>query len=537
MNTTTVISRRAFGIGAASTAVLLSLAACGSNNTSDDSTAGNPVLAYGTEPQNPLIPSNTNEVGGGRIVDLLFAGLYSYDADGGIVNEVAKDVTTEDNQTFTVTLNEGWTFSDGTPVTADSFINAWNYGAKASNAHLSNYFYEPIEGFSEEKDSELTGLKKVSDTEFTITLTEPQSDFPLRLGYSAFYPLPESAYDDIDAFGQNPVGNGPYTLSSWTHNDRAELVANPDYTGPRKAVNDGVTFVFYTDYDAAYADLQSDAVDVLDAIPDSALATFKDDLGDRAVNQPGAVVQCFSIDVDSEHFKMDEEGRLRRKALSLAINRQEICDTIYNETRTPASDFTSPVIEGWTADVEGNEVVAYDPDAAKEAWAAADAISPFEGEFTIAYNADGPHKTWVDAVCNSIKNTLGIEASGNSYPTFRELRDDINARTIKSGFRTGWQADYPSMSNFLGAVFQTGAGSNDAHYSNSEFDDLLNQAAQTTDADEALNLYEQAQTLLFADLPAIPLWYQNGFGGYSTLVSDVKWGWNSVPLYYAISKA
>ncbi|WP_103063354.1 peptide ABC transporter substrate-binding protein [Actinomyces qiguomingii] len=536
MNTATVVSRRAFGIGAASTAVLLSLAACGSNN-SDDSAASNSVLAYGTEPQNPLIPSNTNEVGGGRIVDLLFAGLFSYDADGGIVNEVAKDITTDDNQTFTVTLNEGWTFSDGTPVTADSFINAWNYGALLSHAHLSSYFYEPIQGFSYDEDSELTGLKKVSDTEFTITLTEPQSDFPLRLGYSAFYPLPESAYDDMDAFGQNPVGNGPYTLSSWTHNDRAELVTNPDYAGPRKAANEGITFVFYTDYDAAYADLQSDAVDVLDAIPDSALATFKDDLADRAVNEPGAVVQCFSIDVDSEHFKMDQEGRLRRRALSLAVNRQEICDTIYNETRTPASDFTSPVIDGWTEDVEGNEVLTYDPDAAKEAWAAADAISPFEGEFTIAYNADGPHKTWVDAVCNSIKNTLGIEASGKSYPTFQELRDDIHARAIKSGFRNGWQADYPSMSNFLGAVYQTGAGSNDAHYANAEFDGLLKGAAQATDPDEALKLYKQAQTILLTDLPAIPLWYQNGFGGYSSLVSNVEWGWNSVPLYYAITKA
>ena len=529
-----ILSRRAFGAGVISTAALAALAACSSDTTSKG--GDGIVTAYDTEPQNPLIPTNTNEVGGGRIIDLIFAGLYSYDAHGALVNEVAKDVTTQDSQTFTVTLNEGWTFSDGTPVTSDSFIKAWNYGALKSHAHLSSAFFEPIEGFSYDTDSELTGLKKVSDTEFTITLKAPQSDFLLSLGYSAFYPLPESAYADMEAFGQKPVGNGPYSLSSWTHNERCELVPNEKYSGPRKAANKGVSFVFYTTYESGYADLQSDSLDVIDAIPDSALATFKDDLGDRAINQPGAVIQCFTIDVGSEHFKMDEEGRLRRKALSLAIDRKKICDTLYYSTRTPASDFTSPVISGWSDKVPGNEVLTFDATAAKEAWAQAEAISPFTGSFSIAYNADGPHKTWVDAVCNSIKTVLGIEAAGNPYPTFKELRADVTAHTLTSGFRAGWQGDYPSMGNFLNMVYRTGAGSNDAQYSNPEFDALLDQAAQTADQTQATTLYQKAQTLLFADLPAIPLWYRNGFGGHSTKVSNVEFGWNSAPLYHAVTK-
>lgn len=531
-----VISRRTFGAGVATTAALAALAAC----SSDDSGSGSSdsvITAYGTEPQNPLIPTNTNEVGGGRILDLMFAGLYSYDAEGALVNEVAKDITTEDNQTFNVVLNEGWTFSDGTPVTSDSFIKAWNYGALLSNAHLSSYFFESIEGFSWDEDSELTGLEKVSDTEFNITLSQVESDFPLRLGYSAFFPLPESAFEDMDAFGENPIGNGPYTLSSWTHNEGCELVPSETYAGPRKPANGGVNFVFYTDYDAAYADLQSDALDIIDAIPDSALSTFTEDLDGRSVNQPGAVIQTFTMHVDLEHFKMDEEGRLRRKALSQAINRQEICDTLFYETRTPASDFTSPVISGWSDDIEGNEVLDFDADAAKAAWDEADAISPFDGEFTIAYNSDGPHKAWVDAVCNSIKNVLGIEAVGEPYATFSDLRTDVTNHVMASAFRTGWQGDYPSMPNFLGPLYRTGAGANDAEYSSEEFDALMDEGAQTTDQDAAVEIYKEAETLLFTDLPAIPLWYQNGFGGYSTLVDNVEFGWNSVPIYYNITKA
>ena len=78
------------------------------------------VLANGTEPQNPLIPANTNEVGGGRIVDLLFAGLVYYDANGDVVNDMAESIDTDDSQTYTVKLKEGQTFSDGSPVTSSS---------------------------------------------------------------------------------------------------------------------------------------------------------------------------------------------------------------------------------------------------------------------------------------------------------------------------------------------------------------------------------------------------------------------------------
>ena len=339
--------------------------------------AGGVVLANGTEPQNPLVPSNTNEVGGGRIVDLVFSGLVAYKADGSVVNEVAESIETTDNQHFTIKIKPGWTFSDGSAVTADSFIKAWNYGALLSNKQLSSYFYEIIEGFSYDADSELTGLAKVDDHTFTVALKAPASDFALRLGYSAFYPLPESAYADMKAFGEKPIGNGPYTLSSWEHDSQAVLAKNPSYQGSRTVANEGITFTFYQDYDAAYSDLQSDAVDVIDAIPDSALSSFKSELGERAVNQPGAVFQAFAINVKAEHFQMDEEGRLRRAALSRAINRQEICGTLYYDTRTPASDFTSPVIAGWSATVPGNEVLAFDAAQAKSLWEQAEKIKAF----------------------------------------------------------------------------------------------------------------------------------------------------------------
>ena len=534
-------SRIGLGLIALAAAGSLALAGCASGGSTAGSgeAKGGIITANGSEPQNPLIPTNTNEVGGGKILDSIFAGLVYYAADGSAHNDLAESIETEDATTYTIKIRKDAKFADGTPVKAENFVKAWNYGADAANEQLSSYFFEDIEGFSyDESVAELPGLKVVDDTTFTVTLNKAASDFPLRLGYSAFYPLPDVAFEDIEAFGQNPIGNGPYKLASdtaWQHDVQIELVKNDEYNGPREVKNDGLTIIFYASQDAAYADLQGGNLDVLDAVPDSALATFKDDLGDRAVNQPAAIFQSFTVPARLAHFD-GEEGKLRRAAISMAIDRAEITDVIFDGTRTPASDFTSPVIDGWSDSLQGAEVLEFNPEKAKELWAQADAISPWSGVFEIAYNADGGHQGWVDAVTNSIKNTLGIDAAGRPYPTFAEARTEITNRTIQTAFRTGWQADYPGLFNFLGPIYATNAGSNDGDYSSPEFDELLQKGSVETDTAKANEYYQQAQEILLQDLPATPLWYSNVTGGYGESVSNVQFGWNSVPLYYEITK-
>jgi oligopeptide transport system substrate-binding protein len=524
----------------------LALTACSGGEPADTETSAAAeggsstgiVTVNGNEPQNPLVPTNTNEVGGGKILDLIFAGLVYYDAEGAPHNEVAESIETEDSQNYTITLKEGWTFTNGEPVTAESFVDAWNYGALLSNEQLSSYFFEDIEGFSYEQDSELTGLEVVDDQTFTVALSSPKADFPLRLGYSAYFPLPQAAFEDMAAFGENPIGNGPYKMEEggWEHNVQAALVPNEDYSGDRVAQNGGVTVKFYETQDAAYNDLLAEQLDVIDQVPDSAFATFEDELGDRAVNKPSAVFQSFTIPQNLPHFS-GEEGKLRRQAISKAINREEITDTIFQGTRTPASDFTSPVIDGWSEDIPGSEVLDFDPEGAKELWAEADAIAPWSGTFTIAYNTDGGHQAWVDATTNSIKNVLGIEAAGNPYAIFADLRTDVTDRTITGAFRTGWQADYPGLYNFLGPIYATNAGSNDGDYSNPEFDQLLEEGSSAPSVEEANEKFQQAQEILFEDLPAIPLWYSNVSAGSAATVDNVEFGWNSVPLLYEVTKS
>ena len=322
----------------------------------------------------------------------------------------------------------------------------------------------------------------------------------------------------------------------WEHNAQIHLIPNPEYKGDNVAKNGGVDIIFYSSLDAAYQDLLSGNLDVLDALPDSAFATYEADLSGRSVNQPAAIFQSFAIPSSLEHFS-GEEGNLRRQAISYAIDRDTITDTIFSGTRTPTKDFTSPVVDGYNDSVPGSEVLTYNADKAKELWAKADAISLWSGTFSIAYNSDGGHQAWVDAVTNSVKNTLGIDAVGAPYPDFKSLRTEVTNRTITSAFRTGWQADYPGKYNFLAPLYGTGAGSNDTDYSSAEFDGLLQQAASASSNDEANSILDKAQEVLFKDLPVIPLWYANVVGGWSENVDNVVFGWNSVPIYNEITKA
>lgn len=523
-----------------------SLVGCGGGVLSPDL-----VVVNGGEPPNPLIPTGTNDSQGGRILDRLFAGLMSYDATGHPSPEVAQSIDTTDNVNYRVVLEPGWTFTDGSPVTAHSFVDAWNYGALSTNAQLQQSFFSPIEGFDAvaglTRDgvpaaSTLSGLRVVDDLEFTVRLKAPTVDFRLRLGHSAFYPLPQAAFRDMNAFGRHPIGNGPYQLAegpdgpAWEHNVRIDLRPNPAYRGNRKPHNKGLRFEFYANLDTAYSDLLSGNLDVLDTIPPSALPVYQRDLGDKVTSGPAAINQSLDTPLRLPHFG-GEEGRLRRLALSAAINRAQISRQIFADTRSPARDFTARSLPGFDPDIPGSDTLDFNPERARQLWAQADAISAWTGRYAIAYNADAGHQDWVDAVANSVKNVLGIDAAGAPQPTFAGFRTQITNRSIATAFRAGWQGDYPSMIEFLAPLFATGAGSNDVGYSSREFDAALATAEAAPDLAQAAVLANEAQRILFRDMPVVPLWNYISVVGWSAEVSNVTVTWNGLPDYENIVKA
>lgn len=553
-------TRTSKALGIMAIAAALALSGCGAGGSSETEASVDPakiITAYSNEPQNPLLPANTNEVYGGRVVELLFEGLRTYDADGKPVNSLAESIETEDSQTWTIKVKDGAKFTNGEAITAKTFVDSWNFAALSTNLQNNGFFFESIEGYADvsavttSTDAEgksvdtpaptaetMSGLKAVDDSTIEVKLSQPEADWSLRLGYSAFFPLPSAALADPKAFGENPIGNGPYKMAkegAWQHDSQIELVKNEDYSGPREAKNGGVTFKFYTDPGPAYTDLQGDNLDITDVLPSNALATYTSDFEGRNLTKPVATNSTLNIPGYNPDFQ-GEAGKLRRQALSHAINREEIAKVVFSGTRTPAKAFAPPVIEGFTEDIPGAEVLEFDPEKAKELWAEADAIQPYDASkpLQIASNTDGGNKEWIEAVANGFKNNLGIEAEIQPFAKFAEVLNLRKSQSLPGLSRAGWQGDYPSLYNFLGPVWATGASSNYEKYSNPEFDALLKEGLAAKTPEEANAKFNEAQAILFEDLPGLPLWDQARPIVWSNNVVSAETGWNGGVLYYNI---
>lgn len=542
------MKNRALAFAAAACSLAMLLGGCGSSAKNAQTNGGKVIITVSnSEPQNELVPGNINENAGARPAMLVNSTLVTFDEKGNPVNEDAESITPNADATqYTVKVKKGKKFSDGTPITAESFVKAWSFVANTKNAQKCASFFQTIKGYADlqkdgtKGDEQLSGLKVVDENTFTVDLEQPDSVFPIKVGYLAFAPLPESFYKDPKAYGEKPVSSGPYLFKSWDHNKQIEVVKNPDYNGPRKAQNDGVTFKVYTDGNAAYRDVQAGNLDMTDNIPDTQTKTFQKDTTVKAYNRPGSVIQQFTIPSSLPHFDVKtEEGKLRRQAISMAIDRKVIIDKILNGTASPANEFTSPLTPGYKADLKGHENVEFNAKKAKELWAKADKISKYDGSLTFSYNADGNAKSVFDAVVNSLKNNLGIKAETTPIPTFQEFRNACAKRQIKGAWRAGWMPDYPSAENYLTQEFASvaadGNGSNEGDYKNPKFDDLLKKAASSK-PEEAIKLYQQANEILLEDLPSVPLFYSNAKAVMVPTLKGFTMDWQNMPLYYQLHK-
>ncbi|MFI9774831.1 ABC transporter substrate-binding protein [Streptomyces sp. NPDC051956] len=527
-------------------AVALAATACGGGGDSGGSGGDGSGIVRSSwgDPQNPLEPANTNEVQGGKVLDMVFRGLKRYNAKTGAAEDMLADkIETTDSVNFKITVKDGWTFSNGEKVTAKSFVDAWNYGADLKNNQKNAYFFGQIDGYDKvHPDSgtpsatSLSGLKVTGPLTFSVKLSQKFSLWPDTLGYAAFAPLPKAFFDDHDAWVSKPVGNGPYMIDSYTKGSQMSLRKWDAYPGTDKAQNGGVDLKVYTDNNTAYTDLTAGNLDLVDDVPASQLKNVEADLSGRYINSPAGIIQTLAFPFYDPAWNKADSDKVR-KGLSMAINRKQITETIFQKTRTPATDWTSPVLgkDGGFQDGLCGDGCDYNPTEAKKLVEEGGGIPG--GQVKIGYNADtGSHKEWVDAVCNSINNALGNDKACVGLPTgtFADFRNKITQKKMTGPFRAGWQMDYPLIQNFLQPLYYTNASSNDGKWSNKEFDKLVDQANAESDRAKAVKIFQQAEGVVRDNMAAIPLWYQNGSAGYSDKVSNVALNPFSVPVYNEI---
>ncbi|MCO1577114.1 ABC transporter substrate-binding protein [Crossiella sp. SN42] len=524
---------RALSLIAVPVAASLVLTACGGGgNSSGNSNETTEVSIFGTEPENPLVPGNTTETGGGKVVQSIFTGLVTYTNTFEVKNAMAESIELTKPDQYTIKLKQGWKFHDGTPVKAENFVKAWNYTAYSPNGQQSASFFEQIKGFRdvntvdpdgtdgpqkapEPKAKEMSGLKVVDDTTFTVDFTEPHVIFKVKLGYSAYMPLPDKFFTDQKGYEAAPIGNGPWKFISRTPKQDIKLERYEDYKGDDKPKIKKVKVAIYTGTEAAYAAVKGNQLDFLDTIPPSGLAgnLWKTDLKDRSKSQAGLIIQILNFPLYDPKY----QNKDFRQAISMAINRKEITEKIFEGNRKPTSGYAVEGTTGWQPGACG-ELCEHNPAKAKELFDK----SGFKGKLEITSNADGGHKEWIEAACGQIKSALNLECTFAPVATFGEIRKKINAHEMTQVYRGGWIADYPSVESFLNPLYRTGGSSNDGGYSSPAVDAKLAEADRAPTEAESYKLYHEAEKLIAQDMPAIPLWNTTSQFGWSTKLKNVQ---------------
>jgi oligopeptide transport system substrate-binding protein len=522
--------------------VALAATACGGSKDSDAEAKGevdpNGIFSVEVgEPEKALHPADTMESNGSIVLSGLFSQLVDYTPDGKLTMVNAESVESPDSKLWTVKLKKGWTFHDGTQVTAESYVKAWNWAANIANNQGNASWFADIKGFEalhpEEEGAKatadaMTGLKVVSDDTFTIELNSAIPYFAYKLGYEVFSPLPESFYKDPRAAGQKPVGNGPYKFESWDHKKQIKIVRYDDYQGDNKAKNGGVIFKNYTTLETAYEDLKSGNVDVLRQVAPKDLPVYRADLGDRAVDQPHSSIQTIAIAYYADQWKKPKKIDPKViQGLSMAIDRDTITKTVLRGVREPATGWVAKGVLGYQENAAG-DVTKFDPAKAKQLIKEGGGVPG--NAISIQHNADGGHKEWVDAVCNSITQSTGVKCVGDGKPDFQGDLQARKSKQVKSLYRSGWVLDYPVNANFISDLFRTGAAGNQGDFSDKGLDEMIVKADNAATLEESVKAYQAIEKELVNYMPSIPLWYYKVNAGYSEKVSGVTYAQDGAPI-------
>ena len=481
-------------------------------------------------PAGPLVPTNTNESCGSDVLAPLLAGLVTTNvATGAVVNEIAESIETTDSTTWTVTLKKGWKFHDGTEVTAQSFVDAWNWAAYAPNGQANNDWFSDIAGYGDlnpkapeggkapaPSADKMSGLEVVNDHQFRITLSRPVPGFVAQLTYKAFGPLPAAFFADPEAYGKKPIGAGAFRMESGEPDLGYKLVAFDGYGGAQKPSIKGIEFRVYANGEAAYNDLLAGNLDLMPKIPQSKLVDgqWERDLEGRVLVQPQAATRGLGMpwgDANPQLAKPEV-----RQAIAMAIDRPTIVDVIFSGIGKPATGWVPPGVEGYKEGGCG-EFCTYDPEKAKALLAKA---GGYDGSIKIFYAGDSDNKPPMDAICNSIRNTLGIECLTSALTDNASFRSLTRSGKATGPFPLNWTMDYPSIDNAIVPQFSSTGSSNRGSYSNPDFDALIAKA-DSQPHDESLKSYQEAEALLAGDMPLIPLWNPAATIGHSARVKSL----------------
>ena len=509
------------------------------------------TVQIGPNPET-LDPALNSAVDGGNMLITLFETLLIIDQDNKVQpGQAEKYEVSSDGLTWTFTMRDGLKWSDGTDLNAKDFEYTFKRIADTNvAAPYAETVIGMIEGYKDAIDSknpEKLNVKASDDGKtLTIKLAYPCSYFDKIVAFGTMSPVQKATVEkNGDSWATKPetyVCNGPYTITEWTPSEKIVCKKNENYKGgwdSSKIVNDKLTFLLLEDSSASYTAYTGGTAQLIKDVPTEEIPTLKKDKKDEFNVDPILGTYYLSMNLNKTPFN----NKNVRKALSLAIDRDYVANTVMQGTYTPAYNYVGTgvddvdpgkFLENSKAANGGKTYISEDYKAnleeAKKALAEA-GYPEGKGFPTITYstNDTGYHKAlaeYLQQVYKDLGITMNIDiVDWSSFTPKRRAGEYEMARN-------GWVMDYNDASNMI-ELFYSSNGNNDGKYNNPAFDKAMNDS-KVADKTAHFAALHEAEKIVSEDYGFIPVAYYNDFWLQST---SLKGTWHSPYGYWYLQYA
>lgn len=496
------------------------------------------TLCYSIGEPDTLRPGSLQDDDGTQVAQAIFDSLTQVDfLDSELVLPSAAETWTvsADSTVWTFTLDRDRKFHEGTPVTAADFVYAWNRIAKecvrssvSMTATVPSYPSELslVAGWDSVRSGvapELSGVKAVDDLTLQVTLVQPYADFDYVVAHPSLAPLLEKyVADGIDyegtmvPFSEMPVGNGPFKMAApWKHGREIKVVRNGDYRGTNPHV-DAVDFLISRDATAAYQSFRREKLDFA-PVPRAELATAVTEFGESAngyVANPQR--QVLRGAENTLHFLAfnGADARLRdpalRRAISLAVNRKAVCETVFDGVRLPADNAVPPGVAGYQE--SGWADARTDVAAASAALREANSYKD-RSALVLSYETgqDG-YETATSIRSDLATIGIGVTLEAVERGTFRSR---LQAGSFQFALASG-TVENPTMDSALVPLFGRESTGNVSRFSNDAFERGVDSARATVPWNTRIARYLELNYVVQQTNPIAPL----AFGRHHHIASD-----------------
>ncbi len=525
-------------------AALLGVAGCGGGETisgggqGGGGSAGGNTFVFGRGADSvSLDPVNTTDGESLRVTRQIFDGLLDFAPES---TDLAPSLATEipepedGGRVYTFKLREGVKFHDGAPFDAEAVkfnFDRWRdsknpYHKGGGSQSTSFAYYTQFGGF--DGDSVITNVEAVDEYTVRFTLAEPQGPFLKNIAMSPFaIGSPKAIKANVGDFWQDPVGTGPFKFDSWDKGSEVRLTANKDWWASDVPVAQGgggpnvdtIVFRSITDNSSRVASLAGGQLSGADGLTPDDVPTVEENEDLKVLTRPPLNIGYLALNCQKEPFT---DAKVRR-AMALAINMEEIVEAFFGDTAQVATNAYPPTVPFWR---EATEPYGYDPDEARSLLEEAGLGDGFDMELWFMpiprpYMPDG--RGVAQAMQRDLEQ-VGINAKlvTREWGTYLEE----TSRGTHDACILGWTGDNGDPDNFLNVLLSSKSATpenalNVAYYKNPELDEVLDQGASTIDENERRRLYEEAQVIVYEDVPWVPIEYAEPPLGYQKSVKGV----------------